>query len=616
MSSTGTFKFWDGLYEDIERCILAFFSIQDFYNAFTTNTKFNKMIAKWIYNESNFHQSFDNTVILPAIKQVIVVQYFVMEKKKSAVVIDQVSKEGTEFEFEIRQKFLQKLKEKESEIMGFIKSIVLKNVTISKWFLNYLIDNPMYLEELLFSKSPKRNRFARLIINGLKAIKPFESNVIRQVNVKYRLTTDSYFNSTNNKQYETKNEKKDDNDVNDVNDYGSISSNGNKNQSINDEDDDDDAILSLRLIKLLVTFIQRTLSAGRLREIKSYWCIFEELVMFGIEYRHYLINLQFISILGHLYLYRKSPYTNEMGYKPCTGLAKLFAPRYSSPKIIYLLSILIRSCHSRATSIRYNKAIEMFNNNKQCDKNEKYTNEDKQQLINLFQIPQNSLSYYEKKYSFDDYKCYTLLPLSIKDSRLVNSSVFWNEVILASRVRAEKASYIYGNEILKHWCFNDIKFSRMIIEVLLKKFDAHTSSMTASHVDACFSMMETLILMDEDNLLIERFNMLFNCHGHSVIEGGIEILNLTQDLGIENRYGETIDLINIIESQNQSHAEFSFRCIKEIFDCIKKNKHFGQLMFEIRDNRWKQWDLRIKERCSQEIWNDYSSVIESFGEQT
>ena len=255
---------------------------------------------------------------------------------------------------------------------------------------------------------------------------------------------------------------------------------------------------------------------------------------------------------------------------------------------------------------------------KQFDKNKKYAIGDKQQLINLFKIPKNSLSYCEKKYSFDDYKCYTLCPLSMRDSKLVNTSAFWDKIIIDARhENKKKGSYIYGNDILQHWCFNDIGFSQMIIQVLLKNINKYHYQMHSSHLDACFSMMKTLMLMDQDNLLSERFNMLLNCDSQCVGKKRTNRTNLSERLGVGTRtiggYGATVDLIDLIEFYSKTRERTTFRCIDEIFECIKKNKNFGKLMFKIRNDRWKQWDSRIKAGRSQEIWNDYSNVIESFG---
>ena len=73
------FQFWKEIYDDIERCIVSFFSIQDLESVFTVSKKFNKMMTKLIYNESNYNQNIDSVTILPAIKQAILVQNFRLE---------------------------------------------------------------------------------------------------------------------------------------------------------------------------------------------------------------------------------------------------------------------------------------------------------------------------------------------------------------------------------------------------------------------------------------------------------------------------------------------------------------------------------------------------------
>ena len=597
LKDNGVFQLWDGLYDDIERCIIAFFSLEDLENLFSISKKFNKMMTKCVYNHNDFQQSVDSAVILPAIKQAITVQYFEYEKEKAAIDHDTEGDATQELQLYI---------EKEQEMITSINLIISKNITLSKWCLNYLISNQDNLEHFLFTNTPAiRTVFSQLIVTCLKTIKPFELNAIKQFNVKYRLENDE-----KNAQDETDaiamDNKKKQNDVDKMKNNTSIEIN---------------QVLSLRFIDLLISFIEEIIPQ-HWYAMESYWSIFEEFIMFDDEYRYYLKNIEFISALGDFYLREHSPYADEIPNKKYRRMGSgLFRPRYS--QVIHLISILIRSCHSLATSIRYNKAIEMFNNNKPFDENRKFTNEFKQQLINLFKIPQNSLSYYEKAYSFDDYKCYTLLPLSIRDSKLVNTSAFWNEIIFDARYcKNKKSNHIYGIEILQHWCFNDMKFSKMIIEVLLNKIKEYRNSLHSAGLYACFSMIKTLILMDEDNLLNERFNMLFNCDSQCVGKERIDKTNLKQRLAggtstfPQHQYGVTVDLIDVIEFYSEALTKFSFRCIEEIFECIQKNKHFGKLMFEIRHNRWKQWDLRIKMWRSQEIWNDYSSVIESFGVQT
>ena len=582
------FKLWDWLYDDIERCIIAFLSLEDLKSLFAISKKFNKMMTKCVYNKNDFHQRFESVVILAAIKHAIIVEYFENAKKKEAV--------GHETQLVIKPYMSF---QEEKKLIENINLFISKNVTVSKWFLNYLIDNQHNLEYFLFICSPGTCEvFSQFIINCLKTMKPFELTTIKQLNMKCRLKSIA---KNERDETDTMDENKKRNEIHKM-----------KNNISNQ-------VLSLKFINLMISFIEEIVPKYWLN-LESYWRIFEEFVMFSHEYRYYLNSIEFVSTLGDFYLREQSPYANEIpNEKYCPMGNRFMDPTYS--QVVLLISILIRSCHSAATIVRYNKGIEMFNNNnKHFDKNknelenETCTIEVKEQLINLFKIPKKSLSYWEKQYSFDDYKCYTLLPLSMRDSKLVNTRAFWNEIISDDErpIDHDRKTWIhiYGSEILQHWCFNDIKFSRMMIEVLLQNIE------NFNHVDACFSMMKTFILMDQDDLLTQRFNMLFNCNSQCIGKTRIDGTNLHSRFVRHHQYGTTIDLIDLIEFYSKSHTKLTFRCIDAIFECIKRNKEFGKLMFKIRDNRWKHWDVRIKKWRSQEIWNHYSSVIESFGVQT
>ena len=193
-SDNAVFQLWDGVYDDIERCIVAFFSLEDLKNLFTISKKFNKMMTKRVSNV----KSVESLVILPAIKQAMTVQYFENEREKLAHTQDEA---------------IKKLQiEKEKKTVGYMKSIVSKSVTVSKWFFGYLIDNANYLECFLFIETPATRRvFSQLIITCLRTVKPFELNKFKQLNMKYRLK-----NSDKNEQDDTIDEMKKQN-LNDIN---------------------------------------------------------------------------------------------------------------------------------------------------------------------------------------------------------------------------------------------------------------------------------------------------------------------------------------------------------------------------------------------------------------
>ena len=476
------FQFWNEIYDDIERCIVKFFSINDFKHIFATSKKFNKMIRKLVYNQDNYNQSFDSVTILPAIKQAIVVQCFPFKKTdKNGNVTgqsdgdDEVVKKATAEKQKQKQMAQQITDKKELEMISCIKLIESKNVTISKWFLKFLMNDTKYLiYNLLISQEMnnetlKREMFAQLIINGLKTLKHFELNGIQQVNVNW--------NNKNEKEKEKEKDNEKDKDKDKKDETSNISVDE-KKENINvvysnDSDIKNDEmfmianeLLSLRFMNLLTSFIEEI--------VPTYWysmeqfcSVFEQVLMFDHAYRHYFVNSQLISTLGDFYLREQSPYAKETPNKKYIKMGC----RFDEPKfepILHLLNILLRSCHSPATLKRHNKAIEQVEKFKIMEnKNNRDDKEKLKAVMNLFELPITALSYHEKKYSFNDYKCFTLLPMSNRDIKLWEERVFWKRLICHLHDNKKISSYV--QEMYNHW--HDTEGSVEIFKIIFEDLD-------------------------------------------------------------------------------------------------------------------------------------------------
>ena len=127
--------------------------------------------------------------------------------------------------------------------------------------------------------------------------------------------------------------------------------------------------------------------------------------------------------------------------------------------MIHSINILIRSCHSPTTLKRHNKAIQEFANTK-VKMNEKGANIntskseismdvdqlqeklDLEKIKDLFKLPKTALGYEKKEYSFDDYKCFSLLRLSDRDNKLPHQWVFWERMILDSYNNKKISDYV------------------------------------------------------------------------------------------------------------------------------------------------------------------------------
>ena len=641
-------QFWDKLYDDIEGSIVTFFSIDDIMRFLVLSKKLNKMMTRLVYNDSDFHQGFENGTILPAMKQAIMVQYFPFDRNRifteeeetdsgwsigrvmsGAYNYNEIESDNND-EDDATKLEKKKAEEehvmkihKEKEIIENIKLILSKNITISKWFLNYLLNDNEYLLFNLFKSNEKnedgmikRVIFTLLIIIALKALKPFELNGIKQVNVKAK----------QKKQKEKENEKK-------------------KEQKEKEDDyawdADEKELLSLKFIHLLLSFIDEIVPKYW-RKMNHFWRIFEELIMFDHEYRYYLVNIEFISTLGDFYLREKSPYANEIPNKKYVEMGHRYH-RPSREQVIHLISVLLRCCHSRMTQERYNEAIKQLQNNKfnndesirntskpnMNGTNESAEDERMSVIMDLFTLPKGSLSYYEEKYSFDDYKCMTLFELSERDKKLAMEPLFWHEMVsdIHYTIYTEHTKFNYIQDVLHHWCCHDISFSAGIIKMIIEKIDH--GSVAFYHMPGYLLMIQTLLSIDEDKLLSQRFKIMFNCHDdHDDNNWKMANSNSNDVLeygkGATNTNGKRIDLIDVIESDMNGEKRFGIKCIETIVNCVIKYKNFGQLMIKIRD-RWKMWDLWLKEHCFghiwaddrkqqlNQLWNGYSSFIRSFG---
>ena len=266
------FQFWNELCHDIERYIAQFLCIDDLQQLLMISKKFNKMIIKWVYNQCHYNQSFDSTIILPAIKHSIIVQYFPVKKPDE-------NNDDNNGKRRKRKEKLEKIKRNKKTI-GWIKLILSKNVTISKWFLNYLTNdrNLTYLIYNLLNcrqkigNMLKRKIFSSLIIDALKTLKCFELAGIKQVNLEL----------SKNKQL--------------------------KNKITNKEKNDE--LLSLKFLDLMVSLINETVP-NYWDTMRAFWSIFEQVLMFDHEYRYYFVNTEFMSTLFYFYLQKKSPYADE-----------------------------------------------------------------------------------------------------------------------------------------------------------------------------------------------------------------------------------------------------------------------------------------------------------------
>ena len=601
------FHFWNEIYDDIERSIARFFCIDDLKHLFVISKKLNKMMLKLVYNQDNYNQSFDSITILPAIKQAITVQCFPLKKT------DQNGK----------NKAKEKNHQHKQEIIGWVKLIVAKNVTISKWFLNYLINDTKYLicnlliDKKMSGNTSTRERFAQLIINALKTLQRFEINGIKKVNV---------ILSKNKQLKKTSTNKEEDN----YNNYR------------------ENKLLSLKFLNLMVSLINEKVPIYW-KTMKEFWSIFEEILMFDHEYRYYFVNIELISTLGYFYLQKESPYADEYPDKEEFKMRDING--YTS--VIHLINILIRSCHSPATLKQHNKAIQEFENIKVkfnktekekgkpkattdnddgCDDDTTELHEKFNEIKNLFKLPKTALGYEKKEYSFDDYKCLSLLTLSDRDKKLPDQKLFWNRMISQSHFDDEILGYM--QEMFHHWCFKDKAFSDEIGKLIIEGIDRSDFY----RADTFLSMMEKLLSIDDDKFLIYRFNTLFNCDSECIGDNRIDREKMNQRwVNKELKYGTMIDILDLIDYYGDRHQEFVFKCIKKIIECMKNDRKFGTLMIDIRENRWKQWDLFLNQYCSgnsdsvvnqgncwqqnvfhtnlQFVWDGYCQLIQSFGVQ-
>ena len=607
------FQFWNELCHDIERYIAQFLCIDDLQQLLMISKKFNKMIIKWVYNQCHYNQSFDSTIILPAIKHSIIVQYFPVKKPDE-------NNDDNNGKRRKRKEKLEKIKRNKKTI-GWIKLILSKNVTISKWFLNYLMNNTKYLiYNLLISFEIdnqftfKRVIFAGLLVNALKTLKAFELDNIRQVNT--RLANNNSANRDNNENNKNNVRQKKEKEV-------STGKNEKPDEMIKNQ------VLSLKFLNLLVSFIDEIVPS-HVYSMQQFWSIFEEVLMFDHEYRYYFVNIEFMSILGDFYMRERSPYAKEIANKKYVALGASFDLIKFDP-VVHLISILTRSCHSPATFKRHSQAIKQLELKQQESENsttgKTITNVSKsKEIIDLRRIPANSLSHEKKEYlesfdGFNDHKCLTLLALSQRDSKLLHQRLFW--FLLMKHGHNFRNILIYATDMFCHWCFEDEQFSYEIIKLILEGIDCSDSN----HVEIYLFMMQRLVSITQDTLFEKRFKRLFNCHDDHDIDTAT----------VADLYGITIDMIDIIDfykdAKEMEHKYYSFLCVEKIVECMQNNNELAKSMFDIRDNRWIQWDLWLKNYCIckndngdngaiqlrrpekklHDFWHDYCDLVESFG---
>ena len=537
------FQFWTEIYDDIERSIVQFLCIDDLKPLFVVSKKFNQMVIKLVYNQDNYNQSFDSTIILPAIKQTIIVQCFPLKKT------DENLDDENDYNSKERQS-----KKRNKKIIEWIKLMLSKNVTISKWFVNYLINDEKYLIYNLLTcphdngGTCKREIFSQLIINALKTLKRFELDGIQKVNRIF------------SKKEQSKNES------------------GNKDDETKDNDNE---LLSLKFSNLMVSLINETVP-NYWHSMEQFWSIFEEILMFDHEYRYYFVNIEFISTLGYFYLQKESPYADEYPGKQEFSIYNtvLYAP------VIHLINILIRSCHSPATLMRHNQAQEEFANIKvkmnekesksnnistNASNSEMDTNELRGKLDNiknLFKLPSTAMCYEKKEYSFDDYKCMSLLRLSDRDIKLPHQQLFWERMILDSYRHNKILEYV--QEMFHHWCFNDKAFSDEIGKLIIQEIDLSDFHRVGTYL----SIMEKLLSIDDDKLLISRFNQLFNCDSECIGNDRIDREKLQQRfVNKQTKYGKTIDVLDLIDYYSFRYKEFTFVCLRKIIKYNNNLKH-------------------------------------------
>ena len=258
----------------------------------------------------------------------------------------------------------------------------------------------------------------------------------------------------------------------------------------------------------------------------------------------------------------------------------------------------MRTCHSPATFKRYSQAIEQLEKLKlNRMKNDENGNEKKQwqEIIDLFKLPSTALAYHEKKYSFDNFQCITLLPMCARDQMLPHQRLFWNRLIGDSHDNNEILGYM--GEMFHHWCFHDMQFSFEIVKVILEGIDRSDSNRLRTFL----SMMDGLISINEDNLSHQRFDKLFNCDSQCIGDERINSTNLNNRFfasqGRQLQYATKIDVFDLIQFYTQEHKNFAFQCIEKTIQCVQKYKHFAKLFFDVREGRWKNWDLWLKEYC-------------------
>ena len=69
----------------------------------------------------------------------------------------------------------------------------------------------------------------------------------------------------------------------------------------------------------------------------------------------------------------------------------------------------------------------------------------------------------------------------------------------------EQTKFEYIQDVLHHWCCHDITFSAGIVKMIIEKIGQGLGGYSL--------MIEALVSIDEDNLLSQRFKIMFNCHG-------------------------------------------------------------------------------------------------------
>ena len=154
----------------------------------------------------------------------------------------------------------------------------------------------------------------------------------------------------------------------------------------------------------------------------------------------------------------------------------------------------------------------------------------------------------------------------------------------------------YLQEICHHWGFHDKQWSYELIKLIVEGIDRSD----LHRVGTFLSMMGTLLSIDEDNCECQtfRFDKLFNCDNKCIGDARINAHNLKQRLSNRRpHYAVTIDVFDLIHFYTEENKDFAYKCIEVIIKLVKKYPHFAKLFIQTRNNRWKHWDLWLKEYC-------------------